>query len=169
VDAEPTVELGHANTIRILESNLLYILRDNLDLAARLIPEIHRRLNIEQSGDTEGYYSTPSSQHTANQSTQGPSPRSPNDWTKAITNIEPRKRGRSSDEEEEDNDDDSKRSRQNPRKIPDDFSTRGLERRPTFACHFHKFNPSKYGGRAWTDRKFRTCIGPGPTELRRIK
>ena len=169
LNAEPTLGLRNANTIRILESDLLYVLREHLNIAAHLIPQIHRALNIELPRDTEGYYSTPFYEHTTNPSAQGPSPISSNGGLNPIPNAEPRKHERSSDEDDEDNGDGSKRPRQDSGEILGNFSGRISRRRPTFACHFHKLNPDKYGGRAWTDRKFRTCIGPGPTELRRLK
>lgn len=39
----------------------------------------------------------------------------------------------------------------------------------TFACHFHKHDPEKYG--PWTDRKYRGCVAPSVPERRvsRIK
>jgi len=173
LDEVPTFEHTHAYSIRALESHLLYILRDHLDLAARLIPDVYRRVLIELSGDAEGSYSAPSHGQTTSTHTRGYQITSSNNSTKTSPNIELLKRGRGSEEEEEeeDNGEESKRPRRNPGRTSQNFAGLQLERRPTFACHFHKLDANKYGGSAWIDRRFRTCVGPGPspTQLRRIK
>jgi hypothetical protein len=164
---EPTSETGKADLIKGFESHLLYILRGDLDLAARLIPEFHRRVNIEFSGSGEYYHSAASHEQNANASVQEASITSSNGSAYVNSDIGSLKRGRSSEDDEEDNDGGSKRPRPDPGQISRNFASPPSGRRPTFACHFHKFNPEKYG--PLTNRKFRTCIGPGPSELRRIK
>jgi hypothetical protein len=166
---EPVFEIRQANLIRNLESHLLYILRDNLDLATRLIPEFHRRIYIQFFRNGEDYRSAASHEHTSYTSPQGQPTTSSNSSTNASPNVEPLKRGRGSEKDEEDNGEGSKRPRREPGKVPEDFpgSISGLQ--PTFACHFHKLNPSKYGGSPWADRRFRYCPVPRPTELRRMK
>jgi hypothetical protein len=173
LDEEPIFGHTHAYSIRALESHLLYILRDHLDLAAGLIPDVYRRVVMALSGDAEGSYSAPSHGQTTSTSNQEHQITSSNHSTNTSPNIEPLKRGRGEEEEEEeeDNGEGSKRPRRNPGRTLGNFASLQLERRPTFACHFHKFDPNKYGGSAWIDRRFRTCVGPGPspTQLRRIK
>jgi len=163
-DVEP---LGYVNPMQILESHLMYLLKDHLNLAAHLIPEIHWRVHFEPPEDVEGYNSAQSHEQGTNKSTQEPSATPSNGSTTANPSSRPLKRARSLEGNEEDNRDGAKRPRPNPGPVSRYFASGRSGRQPTFACHFHKFDPRKYG--PLTDRGFRTCAGPGPLELRRIK
>ncbi|KAH8656116.1 hypothetical protein BGZ60DRAFT_417808 [Tricladium varicosporioides] len=185
IDFEPTSEQERA--MPILEGHLLSILHNHLDLAACLIPEIHRRMNLHQdltSGSSTASHeripggsvqrlagSTFATSRTGTSSGLGQGSSDTTSFSLSIFNtsamrLQKRRRGFNESEQQSD-EEGSKRPKPDPPSTNDFDGLQRRKRKSTYACHFHKFNPGKYG--PWTNVKYRTCIGPGPIELRRIK
>ncbi len=147
----------------LLDSRLFAVLGHDLELAARLIPRIHALIHCSFASEDTAVTVVPSQDPGETAQT---SPRSVNGSALTAsssvkrTDLQRRKHKRYSDEE-----DDSRRNDGSKR------SRKGFEPDPSrslrFACLFYKKDPEKYV--PGTDIKYRTCIGPGPFELRRIK
>ncbi len=146
----------------LLDSRLFEVLGHDLELAARLVPQIHASMQNSSPEDLaikvvasgspgEGAQQTPSSS-----SGSVPTPSS----SGSRVDLHRRKHKRDSEEEEE-------KKRSGGSKRPRNRFGHNSPRPLGFACPFHKKEPWKYV--ATTDIKYRTCSGPGPLEVRRIK
>jgi hypothetical protein len=144
----------------LLESHLFSVLGHDLELAARLIPQIYKQVHCpsETTNHTKAPVDNPSG-GGENYSAVSSMPEARSNDAFG-NNSRKRKRERHRDESEDrGRQEQSEKRRKKPGEGPVD--------RPRFACHFHKKDPEKYC--PLNDRKYRCCIGPGPFELRRIK
>ena len=147
----------------LLDSRLLVALGHDLELAARLIPRIHDLIQysfVSESATVrvvpaQGVGSTGQTSAAAISDNSRTASR-----TARGTNLKHRKNEHDSEEEEEETRR-NKRSKRPRKWDPNSSRPRG------FACPFHRKDPEKYG--LTNGLKYRTCIGPGPIELRRIK
>ncbi|RFU28008.1 hypothetical protein B7463_g8322, partial [Scytalidium lignicola] len=163
IDVEPVSE--QEKVMLILDGDLLRILHNHLDLAARLIPEIHRCVNLDHDpvggsciGLHEGMSSGPvpslagstfatSHAETSSGSGQGSSGTASHSSSSSVSPcaMRPQKRGRESNESEGQRDEESKIPKRDPPNISELDGLQRRKRKSTFACHFHKFNPGNMG------------------------
>ena len=148
--------------VDIFDSRLFSILGHDLELASRLIQQIHAQLQLGFGTETGVYTASPSHDSKGVPETYGDF--SASGFTPgngSSHNGSPQnKRGRERDESKDRGDKSgSKRQRrfQDPSAVP----------RRLYACHFHKKDPTRYC--PLTDRKFNMCLGRGNIELRRMK
>jgi hypothetical protein len=160
-DDEDTMEASDY-AIYILDSRLFSILGHDLELASRLIPQIHTQLQLGFGTETGVYTASPS---------RGSSgvPETHEDFSASIFtpgygsshHSSPRnKRGRERDESKDRGDKSGSKRRRR-------FRDRSAVPRRRFACHFHKRDPARYC--PLNDPKFNVCIGRGNPLLRRMK
>jgi hypothetical protein len=160
-DDEDTIE-DSEYAIHILDSRLLSILGYDVELASRLIPQIHAQLQLGFGTETRVYTATPSHGSGEVPKTQGDisvSTSTPDNGS-SHNGSPQNKRGRERDESKDRGD---RSGSKRPRRSRD----RSAVPRPRFGCHFHKRNPARY--RPLTDSKFNICLGRGNPELRRMK
>ncbi|KAH8769771.1 hypothetical protein BGZ57DRAFT_954771 [Hyaloscypha finlandica] len=161
-DHEALIESESESRTALLDSRLLSVLRYDLELAARLIPRIHARIQWRFASKKIGVTVVPSQAgeggHTSPSTVSSSSPAVSR--TVNPTDLQRRKHIRDPDEEDE-----ARRNRgsKTPRKRFGPDSPRPLG----FACPFYRKDPEKYV--VATDIKYRTYGGPGPYEVRRIK
>jgi len=146
----------------VLESDITSVLSHDLGLAAHLIPRFHARLQPDFLTESTSYAgSESSSAPEASKNFQGLSSIATNSITNS--NFQQRKRGR-------DPDDPGENGQNDGFKKPRPKFDQNQNRRLGFACPFHKRLPQKYCVSADPEsRKYRTCLGPGYSELRRLK
>jgi hypothetical protein len=148
----------------ILDSYLFTFLGHNLELAAQLIPVIYRSLprHWPFALVSPAYTECPPAESpstTTSGSTPSTSISTPSSIRSSQTsNPQNQQRKRDASEEGRGN-----RRRKSRKTSVGDASIR----QRGFACHFFKMDKSKYC--SLSDRKYRTCAGPGETELRRMK
>jgi hypothetical protein len=148
----------------VLEICLLSIFDQDFDLAASIIPQVHATAHLELGTASAAHTATVSHGNNGDSGTQGAPSSSPFGTIQASgntsLNLRSQKHRRESDEPDESDDQPenrrSKRSKATVNKQPQ-----------TFACHFHKRNPAKYG--PWTHQKYLPCIAPCVFALHRIK
>jgi len=159
---EDSIESESEFSNALLDSRLFEVLGYDRELAAHLVPRIHAlmqcsspeedAIKVVASGPPgEGAQQTPSSS-----SGSVPTPSS----SGSRMDLQRRKHKRDSEEEEE-------RKRNGGSKRPRKRFGHSSPRPSGFACPFHKKEPWKYV--ATNDIKYRTCAGPGPLEVRRVK
>jgi hypothetical protein len=160
-DDEDTMEASDY-AIGILDSRLFSILGHDLELASRLIPQIHAQLQLGFGTETGVYTASPSHRSRGVPETHGDfsaSTLTPSNGSSH--NGSPRnKRGRERDESKDRGDESGSKR---PRRLRD----RSPEPRRRFACHFHKKDPARYC--PLNDPKFNICLGRGNPLLRRMK
>jgi hypothetical protein len=160
-DSDTDLENESNFDMGVLESHMVSIFGHDLGLVARMIPEVHTRMllsRIEEGTSCAG--SESSTSPGISQSSQGQSSVSKN--SNPTPSLHRLKRRRDSDHPDDNDQNDGFKK---PR--PKIFQNRKLG--PCFACPFYKRNPQKYRVSKETGLKYRTCIGPGSHELRRLK
>ena len=148
--------------LNLLDSRLFSVLGHDLELAARLIPQIHAQLQVGLASDGLTHTAAPthgSTGATEENATVGESSSNPANGS-SPDDSRRHKRGRERDESE-DRRDNGGSKRQRIR------SDQHSAQPPSFACHFHKKDPERYCRD--NDLKFRVCMGPSITALRRLK
>jgi hypothetical protein len=151
-----------AFVLNLLDSRLFSVLGHDLELAARLIPQIHAQLQVGLASEGPTHTSAPAHESTGaaeesgvvGDSSSNPASGSFPDHSRQ------RKRGRERDESEDRRDNDGSKRRRIR-------SGRHSAQPPSFACHFHKKDPERYCRD--NDLKFRVCMSPSITALRRLK
>ncbi len=159
-DEDKTEAFDYA--IDILDSRLFSILGHDLELASRLIPQIHAQLHLGFGIETGIYTASPSHGSRVVSETHGDFNASTSTSGNGSSHSgSPRnKRGRERDKSKDRADrSGSKRRRR--------FRDRSAVPRPRYACHFHKKDPARYC--PLSDPKFNTCLGRGNPLLRRMK
>jgi hypothetical protein len=153
--------------VRVVESRLLFVLCNDFDLAARLIPQVHSLVEF-QLGRTATGIATRSPQTDGNEQSQKSTYKysaatGPGQGQKAKSH--PQKRGVNPDDPEDPDEMDGRGRNRRPKRL----KPASGEAMPTFACHFFKKDPNKYN--PWTDMKYRTCVRPSVPydDVRRIK
>jgi hypothetical protein len=160
-DDEDTMETSDY-AIDILDSRLFSILGHDLELASRLIPQIHAQLQLGFGTETGVYTASPSHGSRGVPETQGDfSASTSTPGNGSSHNGSPRnKRGRERDESKDRGDKSGSKRRRR-------FRDRSAVPRPRYACHFHKKDPARYC--PLNDPKFNICLGRGNPQLRRMK
>jgi hypothetical protein len=145
----------------VLEADIVSIFGPELGLAARMIPEVHARMLLSRGEESTSYAGSEySTSPGISQSSQGRSSVSTNgNLTPSMSRL---KRRRDPDHPD-DNDQNDGFKKPRPKIIQN--GNRG----PCFACPFYKRYPQKYSVSTETGLKYRTCMGPGNPELRRLK
>jgi hypothetical protein len=150
--------------LKVLESQLLSVLRHDLALAARLIPQIHHQ--VKSTLAIEPFSGINDAASDGNGGTSWSPPAQGEVSTSSFIPANNRagglqqKRGRESDLNNDQDNDRPKRSRS---KLRDDS-----ERNLNFACHFHKKCPQRYNPHV--NPKYLHCIFPADIPgLRHIK
>jgi hypothetical protein len=172
-DLENHLVLGFsAHTIDTLEDCLLSALKNDLDLAANLIPHIYGILQVRNTQTTSDFSSlgpndakeTPDASEPPNTSTAQASIPPPSGDNAQRSRI--RKRGR---DEDEDDTKDGRGKRRSGRTDPRSSEWIDESIPPMFACHFRKKDPRKYNRP--TNRKYHNCVCPSipHKRLSRIK
>jgi hypothetical protein len=158
------VEAQHFDHVtEVLDSRLMSTLGHDLGLATRVIPQIYAIAYSEYRANITAH--TTASPQVGSGSSETQEPANNSSSTRTSTNGNPplnfqlQKRRRETDEQDGDKGPENHRLKR-PKPIAG-------EKPPTFACHFYKMDPNKYG--PWTERKYRTCVAPSVRELRRIK
>ncbi|TAQ86010.1 hypothetical protein B7494_g5663 [Chlorociboria aeruginascens] len=148
-------QAGMATVMNTLESYLHSVLSHDPELVARLIPGIYSQLQLglgrvvyKTAPSRESSRSSGSNKSMQLSSTTPGNIRSDSQRNNNGDNPEDRREDSSSKRQKKDSDEDS-------------------VQRPGFACHFHKRYPERYCTRY--NKNFRTCMGPGSPELRRMK
>jgi hypothetical protein len=145
----------------ILESNMVSIFGRDLGLAARMIPEVHAHMLLSRIEESTSYAGSEySTSPGISQGSQG--------WSSVSTNSNPTP-GLSSLKRRRDPDHPDDNDQNDGFKKPRPKIIQNRNRGPYFACPFYKRNPQKYRASTETGLKYRTCIGPGNPELRRLK
>lgn len=160
-DSDTDLENKSNFDLGVLESDMVSIFGHDLGLLARMIPEVHARMLLSRIEESTGYagseYSTSPGISQGSQRRSSVSTNS--NPTPSLSHL---KRRRDPDHpDENDQNDGFKKPR--PKII------QNQNRGPCFACPFHKRYPQKYSVSKETGLKYRTCIGPGNPELRRLK
>jgi len=155
------------NILKALESRVLAVLGHDLELAARLIPQIYSQLRVDLIQEATEYTSAPA--HNGSSTSRGTpgdlsSILSPQSQSNAQNGSQKGKHPRGVGEDDDDDDDEE---RERSPKTPRIDSNTNSAPHPTFACPFYKKDSQKYG--PLSQKRYQKCIGPGPTELRRIK
>ena len=169
-----------------LEAIVLDILGSDLELAAYLIPFLHRScyLTLNASAKKKIFpwwnsltKSTPSGEDTST----GQTPSSANHSNDAIGGSRKRQRrdgsnsqNRPADEDEEEDEEDEDDGNNNSRGLGDPNGSGSPSQLPRLACPFHKFDPTKYciqhGLNESSKRpSYRACEGPGFKNIQRLK
>jgi len=166
-DSDGFVESESEPLTCLLDARLLVVLGYDLELAARLIPRIHDLIQRNFASGGVDVRVVPS-QATGTTGTTGQTSgasviRSSISASSTAKGTELKRLKHKHDSEEDDEEANGNKRSKRHRKRWDP----ALPRPRGFACPFHRKDPEKYA--PTTDIKYRTCIGPGPTELRRIK
>ena len=145
----------------VLESDMISIFGHDLELIARMIPEVHARMLLSRNEESTSYAGSESSSSPGiSQSSQGRSSASTNSNP---TPSLPRPKRRRDPDHPDENDQNDGFKKPRPRII------QNRNRGPCFACPFYKRYPQKYCVSRETGLKYRPCMGPGNPELRRLK
>jgi hypothetical protein len=170
--------------IHFLEAAILEAFRDDLDLAAFFLSNLNEILGLHNSRDISkqkvtswipGIKYSPNSSETGSGQTQS----SYESWVTSGSAKQNGKRQRSVNQkgkegEGDNGEDEEGQGERDPKKTkgnePGDKSGGGL----LLACPFWKFDPSKYNAHYHPDAnsrrgKYRTCEGPGFTDIQRLK
>jgi hypothetical protein len=161
-DHDGFMESESESLTAILDSHLFAVLGHDLELAACLIPRIHSLIQWSFTFEDIAVRVVPSQGpgETGQTSPSVSGSTSTASSTVKSTDYQRRKHKRDSEEEEE-------ARRNGGSKRPRKRFGPNSPRLPGFACPFYRKDPEKYVPA--TDIKYRTCMGPGPVELRRIK
>ena len=160
-DSDTDLENKSNFDLGVLESDMVSIFGHDLGLIARMIPEVHARMLLSRIEESTRYAGSESSTSPGiSQSSQGRSSISTNSNP---TPSLPRPKRRRDPDHPDENDQNDGFKKPRPKII------QNQNRGPCFACPFHKRYPQKYSVSKETGLKYRTCIGPGNPELRRLK
>jgi hypothetical protein len=172
--------------IHVLESAVLKAYRGNLDLAAFFLGNLGEVLGLRNSRDISkqkvtswipGIKYSPNSTETTSGQTQS-SHSSHGSRATNSTNDKSGKRQRSSTrkgkETGDQGDDEGDQEERDPKKLKEDDIVDELEVGLLLACPFWKLDPAKYNSHYRPDAntrkgKYRTCEGPGFTDIQRLK
>lgn len=150
--------------ILVLESCLLSVFSGDFALAALIIPQVHAAAYLELDSGHTAYTAAVTHGPNGGTGSGGATTSCMRTSTAAngntSANTVPQKHGRNPDDSEEYD------------KPPGNRKTKRIKatsgNRPrTFACHFHKKDPEKYG--PWIHQKYLPCIAPCVPALHRIK
>ncbi len=144
-----------------IATDLLSVLGHDLALLARLLPQIHASLQAQLCYENTSYAG--SDYNTGMDNVGDCGSLASSKTRKSSTSSSLGKRGR--DEREPDDDEDNGNDGL-PKKLrgrPEPTETRGVR----YACPFHKRDPNFYS--TATGTRYRSCSGPGQTEVRRLK
>ena len=160
-DSDADLENKSNFDMGVLESDMVSIFGHDLGLIARMIPEVHARMLLSRIEEITSYAGSESSTSPGiSQSSQGQS--SVSTTSNSMPSLPTPKRRRDPDHPDENDQNDGFKK---PRRKTIQNQNRG----PCFACPFYKRYPQKYRVSKETGFKYRTCIGPGNPELRRLK
>jgi hypothetical protein len=160
-DSDTDLENKSNFDMGVLESDMVSIFGHDLGLIARMIPEVHARMLLSRIEESTSYAGSESSTSPGiSQSSQGRSSVSTNSNP---TPSLPRPKRRRDPDHPDENDQNDGFKKPRPKII------QNRNRGPCFACPFYKRYPQKYRVSKETGLKYRTCIGPGNPELRRLK
>ena len=160
-DSDTDLENESNFDVGVFESDIVSIFGHDLGLAARMIPEIHARLLLARIEVSTNYAGSESSTSPGiSQTSRGRSSASTSNNPPPSL---PRLKRRRDPDHPDDNDPNDGFKKPRPKII------QNRNRVPCFACPFYKAFPQKYNVSEETGLKYRTCIGPGTPELRRLK
>jgi hypothetical protein len=165
-DCSPRSELDEAaffaGTMTSIGTDLLGVLGHDMILLARLLPRIHDSLKAQLCYENVGY--TGNDYNNGGDSTGEGGSLASSKTRKSSTSSSLGKHGRDESEQNDDRDDDAENERpKKQRGEPEPRENRVLR----YACPFHKWRPHIYTSVNGT--RYRSCSGPGQTEVRRLK
>jgi hypothetical protein len=160
-DSEYSEAALFADTMASIATDLLSVLGHDMTLLARLLPQIHTSLQARLYYENTSWAG--SGYHTGGDSIGECGSLASSTTRKSSTSSSLGKRGRDEREEDDDDDDGEHEHPKKPRKKPEPSENTGAR----YACPFHKRWPHIYTNVKET--KYRSCSGPGQTEVRRLK
>lgn len=160
-------ENSEDRTIRVLERHVFSVLGNDLELAAKLIPQIYQCYMIGCDQKGAAFTKTPS--HKTSDSSEAHCSPGKRDTVKNLqgsitkSNLPKRSRLLEDDDDHDDDDDDEEEDRGHKRSKLNigDTQLRG------FACPFYKKNPDFY--HPYQSSRYLKCQGPGPEDFRHLK
>jgi hypothetical protein len=162
--SDPSEANFFADIMTSIATDLLGVLGHDMTLLARLLPQIHASLQARLCDENTSYAG--SDYNTGGDSMGECGSLASSKTRKSSTSSSLGKRGRNERKQDDDGDDDDDGENERPKKPREKYEpneNRGLR----YACPFHKRWPDIYTNLEGT--KYRSCSGPGQTEVRRLK
>jgi hypothetical protein len=147
-----------------IATDLLGVLGHDMTLLARLLPQIHASLQARLRCENTNYAGSDFNTGRDSMGESGSLESSKTRKSSASSSLG--KHGREEREQDDDREDDDDSENERPKK-PRGRSEPKENRGPRYACPFHKRRPHIYTNLEGT--RYRSCSGPGQTEVRRLK
>jgi hypothetical protein len=161
-DSESNEAESLNDTFMAIESQIISVLGHDMGLAARLIPQIHAQLQFGSSSENTSCVGS-------EESSTAREPESDSLISSSITSRKStsshQKRNRDDGDQDDTEDGRGNDGFKKLRPRAEQNENTGLR----FACPFHKRWPQKYCVSMTTGSKYRSCLGPGFLEARRLK
>jgi len=160
-DPESYKAVSFGDIMTSIATDLLSVLGYDLVLLARLLPRIHASLQERECYENTSYGG--SDYNTGLDRVGECGSLASSKTRKSSTSSSLGKHGRDEKDQDDDGDNGDDGLSKKPRGKPEPTESRGLR----YACPFHKRSPQIYS--TATGTKYRSCSGPGQTEVRRLK